>query len=727
MNQIRSVCRNSIIPLLFVLLLIPSYSYAQELEEEVFFGTGDMRMDATFSELTSLAQEQGTVRIIVSLDVDIETEGTFSDEASVEVQRRIIQTAQRELIGEISGFLGPIESVPYSFKYIPSIAMTVDTSTLEFLQSSPLVRDITEDVAVFPTLAMSIPVIGADKTWDLGYSGQGQTIAVLDTGVDSSHAMFSGKVVDEACYSTTSILDSSTSLCPNGSDEQIGLGAAVPCAGICSHGSHVAGIAAGNEVFSGPVISYKGVAKDSDIIAVQVFSKFDTRSQCDPFNLGWPTPCVKSYLSDQIKGLERVFDLRNTYNISSVNLSLGGGKHTSVCDTVSIDYKNIIDQLRSFGIVSIIASGNDGFRDGIGFPACISTAISVGATDNNDVIASFSNNADFLDLLAPGVSIRSAIPGGSSLGFKSGTSMATPHVAGAWAVAKSALPTASIQDVLDSLKNTGVDVTDNRPGSTGLTYQRIQLNSTVCDLITCPSSPPPPTPTPSGFDVSANPSQLSMSKGESDSSIITVTEFGGFSGTVNLRAIESADQDIDTTFSPVQVVISPSNPSQTSTMTVTSVGDSGTYSVEVKGDSGTVSERNGAMINPVQVNENGCLIATAAYGSELAPQVQLLRETRDNVLLETNSGSSFMKGFNAFYYSFSPTVAKWEQDSPVFKEMVKATITPLVTSLSILNYAQIDSEFEMVSYGLGVILLNIGMYFVLPIFAIIRIKRFVRE
>jgi len=111
----------------------------------------------------------------------------------------------------------------------------------------------------------------------------------------------------------------------------------------------------------------------------------------------------------------------------------------------------------------------------------------------------------------------------------------------------------------------------------------------------------------------------------------------------------------------------------------------------------------------------GCLIATATYGSELAPQVQQLRELRDNTLLQTSSGTSFMTGFNEFYYSFSPIIADWERENPVFKESVKLTITPLLASLSILNYVNIDSEEEMLGYGISLILLNVGMYIVAPV------------
>ena len=113
-------------------------------------------------------------------------------------------------------------------------------------------------------------------------------------------------------------------------------------------------------------------------------------------------------------------------------------------------------------------------------------------------------------------------------------------------------------------------------------------------------------------------------------------------------------------------------------------------------------------------DKGGCLIATATYGSELAPQVQQLRELRDNSLLHTESGKSFMSSFNAFYYSFSPVIADWERQSPAFKEMVKITLTPMISSLSILNYIDMDSEISVVGYGISLILLNVGMYFVAP-------------
>ena len=134
---------------------------------------------------------------------------------------------------------------------------------------------------------------------------------------------------------------------------------------------------------------------------------------------------------------------------------------------------------------------------------------------------------------------------------------------------------------------------------------------------------------------------------------------------------------------------------------------------------GTVLE-NGVCVP--EKTGGGCLIATATFGSELAPQVQMLRELRDSTVLNTASGTSFMMGFNQFYYSFSPTIADWERENEVFKETVKVAITPLLTSLSILNYIDIDSEEEMLGYGIGIILLNLGMYFVAPALIIIKLK-----
>jgi len=143
----------------------------------------------------------------------------------------------------------------------------------------------------------------------------------------------------------------------------------------------------------------------------------------------------------------------------------------------------------------------------------------------------------------------------------------------------------------------------------------------------------------------------------------------------------------------------------------------------IKCGKGTI-DKNGQCVPDTKSSKGGgCLIATATYGSELASQVQQLRELRDNKLLNTESGTSFMESFNDFYYSFSPIIADYERENPIFKGMVKIAITPMISSLSILNYVDMDSESEVLGYGIGLILLNIGMYFVAPMIIIWKIRK----
>ncbi len=133
--------------------------------------------------------------------------------------------------------------------------------------------------------------------------------------------------------------------------------------------------------------------------------------------------------------------------------------------------------------------------------------------------------------------------------------------------------------------------------------------------------------------------------------------------------------------------------------------------------------KTGEEIMEMYTPSGGCLIATATYGSELAPQVQQLRELRDNKLLQTESGTSFMNTFNNIYYSFSPIIADYERENPTFKEIVKIVITPMISSLSILNYVDMDSEVEVLGYGISLILLNLGMYVGAPTIVIVGIRK----
>jgi hypothetical protein len=152
------------------------------------------------------------------------------------------------------------------------------------------------------------------------------------------------------------------------------------------------------------------------------------------------------------------------------------------------------------------------------------------------------------------------------------------------------------------------------------------------------------------------------------------------------------------------------------------VNDSGTITGNPLSSEECSKVREEPDVSQTDTEGGGCLIATAAYGTELAPQVQLLREVRDNTVMSTNSGIAFMTGFNQLYYSFSPTIADWERENPVFQETVKLFITPMMSTLSIMTLAQEESEFQVLSAGISVIMLNLGIYVAAPAIVVFKLK-----
>jgi hypothetical protein len=276
-----------------------------------------------FNELIEKAQTTGSVKVIIGLQSDFTPEGDLSRSRKL-VQRAEIKQSQNVLLEELRSFA--VKDIK-QFDFIPYMAFEVEATALERMKNSPNVISIQEDELAAPTLQQSISVVGAANAWTAGATGSGRVIAVLDTGVDKNHLFFAnGKVVSEACYSTTSGTNpnagSSVSLCPGGvNSEASGSGVHCDVAQIagCFHGTHVAGIAAGNYDPAGTSNDYFGVAKDAQILAIQVFSRFNNSTNC-----GGTAPCVLSYTSDQILGLQRVQALAGTFVIAAVNLSLGG-------------------------------------------------------------------------------------------------------------------------------------------------------------------------------------------------------------------------------------------------------------------------------------------------------------------------------------------------------------------------------------------------------------------
>jgi len=447
-----------------------------------------------YADLIARAGQIGSVRLLVTLNTPFSPEGGMSG-AQKQSQRAAIKQSENAFLAKLQGFK---HDVIATYDLFPIIAMNADQTALIFLANAPEVKYIQEDIPMPPTDAASNAVVGVPAAQAMGYDGAGWAVAILDTGVQVTHPFFAGRVAAEACFSTT-VSGQSNSVCPNGQSTsggnpgQSGSGAAMNCPLTtygCEHGTHVAGISVGRNYVGGP--GYDGIARSGKLIALQVFSQFNSAAQCGTN----PVPCVLSYSSDQLAALNYLFTtLAPSIPTAAANMSLGGGaKQTAFCDANAL--KPAVDNLRSIGVATVISSGNNGFTDGVTAPSCISTAISVGATDNTDAIASFSNRASFMSLYAPGVGIDSSVPT-NYFAVLSGTSMSAPAVTGAWAVMKSKQD-ASVSAILTAFQNTGVTINNPSPV---FSNKRIQIDLALGQL----NPTPTPSYTPGGPTVTLTP------------------------------------------------------------------------------------------------------------------------------------------------------------------------------------------------------------------------------
>lgn len=300
------------------------------------------------------------------------------------------------VIGKIIGV--PDNVVPErTMETLPVMVVEATAEGIEKLEAHPLVDVVIPDVQLQLYLAQSVPLINADDVNNIALGGQnlkgqGMSACVLDTGIQADHPAFEGRVVAQKCYCASNC-------CPNGLSED---NLAVDTHSV-SHGTHVSGIIGSNG-------TYKGVAPAANIVAVKVCS-----SSCS--------------LSDIVSGMDFCVTNKDTYNIKVMSGSFGDSGNYQTQSSCPTYLDSSIDAAYSAGIAGVFASGNSGYSNGVGYPACSPNAISVGATDKNDVLPSFSNRGPLLEILAPGVAITSTKSGSSYLAL-SGTSQSTPHVSG---------------------------------------------------------------------------------------------------------------------------------------------------------------------------------------------------------------------------------------------------------------------------------------------------------
>jgi subtilisin family serine protease len=423
------------------------------------------------------AVARGKVRIIVGLGMALRADHTLADEESV-TQIAMLHAEQRKVAARV----GVAARDVTLFDYIPFVSMWVNAGQLRRLLSDPSIVNIQEELPGRAGLDQSAPFIKADQVWQQQFKGLGFVIAVLDTGIDKSHRMLKNKVVSEACYATNNPAQGILSLCPGRATESTAVDSALPCIGAldpCWHGTHVAGIAAGKAAKRTPTTTLTGIAPAAKLISIKVFSRQDN--------------VAVTFDSDWIRGLERVYALRKTYRIAAVTLSFGSGRFTGPCDRQNPAATKIIRQLRAVRIAVIAAAMNDGYDNATAEPACISEAIAVGATlHTENTLADFSNHAPWVRLLAPGSGIVSARMGG---GFRAGdgTSMAAPHVAGAFALLRNMAKTSTVDDIAAALECTGPLVTRS-----GVSRPRIDVLAAKAYLLN-----PPATGLDFGFDTGA--------------------------------------------------------------------------------------------------------------------------------------------------------------------------------------------------------------------------------
>ncbi len=588
-------------------------------------------------------------------------------------------------------------TLTHRFKSVPGLGLRIrSVDVLYQLASNPRVRRIDLDVGGKGGLDDSRPLINADQAHNLGLTGLGKIVAVLDSGIDSDHPNLAGALIDEHCF----CYNPAGGRCPNGTSEQAGTGSAEDDHG---HGTHVIGIITGDGN-----TAPKGIAPDSKIVAIKVL---------DSNNSFYSS-------SDIVAALDWI--LNNRPDVDAVNMSLYTyAKFNGVCDDSNawtMDLACAIDNLREIGILCIAIAGNDSLIGQITAPGCISSCMAVGASDKKDAAASFSNSSELVDLFAPGVSIISTAMGGGSTS-KTGTSMAAPHVTAAAAILRQKEPSLQSSELETALKTSPVYITD----IAGLTRPRLDVMAaldavgatiSISGRVTLAGSS-----VAKAMDSAAVTEGLSkvVMKGLEGSPVTDDTGYysakvkNGWSGVVTPSrtgftfdpssrtysnvASDQINQDYAASFIQYNLTISAGTGGTTNPSPGTYAYNSWTeVSIEAVPNSGYKfsgwSGSASGTTNPITITmdsdksitasfspeekggekKKGCFIATTAYGSSSHPCVKSLRDFRDKYLIPHSLGRKIVN----FYYRYSPAAANFISKNKAMKIGARLILLPFI-------------------------------------------------
>lgn len=440
-------------------------------------------------DLVAATQQRGLVRIIVEFEPLMSTSEMRPESFQLNRVKAYVRETQDQILTANFGSRepGPIRGVGRALNRAdisPMMALNVDANELEALAKDDRVIRLHHDRPEPISLLQTVPLLGmtgANGAYAAGATGAGHAIALLDTGIRAAHSFLAGKVIAEACFSTTDASVGATSLCRNGQPSDEGEGSGGECTGVagCEHGTHVAGIAAGKNTAPGSPAN--GIAKDARLVSIKAVSKITGTGACSPA----PSPCLQAFPMDQVKALDWIYQKAPLLpaKLAAVNMSLASGVPAfSFCDSDA--RKANIDKLSGIKVATVVGAGNGKRTNAVGAPACISTAVAVAASTKDDQIPDYSNMANMVSLIGPGGllsgdarDILSSVPP-NAFDYIAGTSMAAPHVSGAIAAMRSVCPTAEISNLVKWLQDTGHEIRDTRPGGF-VSKRRIQVDAAV--------------------------------------------------------------------------------------------------------------------------------------------------------------------------------------------------------------------------------------------------------